>query len=223
MAEPPTVPYTGQKRHRLRIRSLGEITLPIVRVSPDLHIASFVLIDNYDLVKKLSEILARQVAKYNPEYLLCVEAKSLPLTYAICDHLNTLYRRRRKKTRVKFIVVRKTKKVYMKSPYSVTMKSITTREQQKLFIDKIDVAKLRRHSFVLVDDVISTGSTINALLRLLKRIRLSPSAICTVLFEGETGPDKVAYPHKSKVHALGRIPLYVNSSKQFKRRYGKPA
>jgi adenine phosphoribosyltransferase len=209
MAEPLTVPYVGQKRHRLRIQSLGEITLPIVRVSEDLHIASFVLIDNYDLVKKLSEILARQIIKYNPEYLLCVEAKSLPLTYAICDRLNTLYRMRRKKTRVKFVVVRKTKKIYMKSPYSVTMKSITTKEHQKLFIDRNDVAKLRKQSFVVVDDVISTGSTINALLRLLKKLHLSPSAVCTVLFEGETGPDSIDYPHKSKVHALGRVPLYL--------------
>jgi adenine phosphoribosyltransferase len=209
MAEPLTVPYVGQKLHRLRIQSLGQITLPIVRVSEDLHIASLVLIDNYDLVKKLSEILARQIIKYNPKYLLCVEAKSLPLTYAICDHLNTLYRGRRKSTRVKFIVVRKTKKIYMKSPYSVTMKSITTKERQKLFIDRNDVAKLRRHSFVVVDDVISTGSTINALLKLLKKVRLSPSAICTVLFEGETGPDKIDYSHKSRVHALGRIPLYL--------------
>lgn len=210
MAEPLTVPYMGQKWHRLRIHSLGEITLPIVRVSRDLHIASFVLIDNYDLVKKLSEILVRQVAKYDPEYLLCVEAKSLPLTYAICDRLNDLHRRVGRRSRVGFVVVRKSKKVYMKSPYSVTMKSITSREQQKLFIDRSDVAKLRKQRFVLVDDVISTGSTVNSLLRILKRVGLSPSAICTVLFEGETGPEKINYPHKNKIHALGRIPLYVN-------------
>jgi adenine phosphoribosyltransferase len=209
MAEPLTVPYMGQKRHRLRLQSLGEITLPIVRISRDLHIASFVLIDSYDLVKKLSAILARQVAKYNPEYLLCVEAKSLPLAYAICDRLNDLHRRRGNGTRVRFVVVRKSRKVYMKSPYSVTVKSITSREQQKLFIDRNDVAKLRKQKFVLVDDVISTGSTVNALLKLLKRVDLSPSAICTVLFEGKTGPEKINYPHKEKIHALGRIPLYV--------------
>ena len=209
MAEPLTVPYTGQKWHRLRIHSLGEITLPIVRASQDLHIASFVLIDNYDLVKKLSAVLARQVAKYDPDYLLCVEAKSLPLTYAICDYLNDLHHRRGRRTRVRFVVVRKSKKVYMKSPYSVTMKSITSRGQQKLFINRSDVAKLRKQRFVLIDDVISTGSTVNSLLRLLKRVRLSPSAICTVLFEGETGPEKVNFPYKNKIHALGRIPLYV--------------
>ena len=209
MAESRTFPYTGQKWHRLRIQSLGEITLPIVRVSQDLHIASFVLIDNYDLVKKLSEILARQVAKYDPKYLLCVEAKSLPLTYAICDCLNNLHRRRGRRTSVRFVVVRKSKKVYMKSPYYVTVKSMTSKEQQKLFIDRSDVAKLRRQSFVLVDDVISTGSTVNSLLRLLKRVGLKPSAICTVLFEGETGPEKINYSYKTKIHALGRIPLYV--------------
>jgi len=209
MAEPLTVPYTGQKWHRLRIHSLGEITLPIVRARQDLHIASFVLIDNYDLVKKLSAVLARQVAKYDPDYLLCVEAKSLPLTYAICDCLNDLHHKRGRRTKVRFVVVRKSKKVYMKSPYSVTMKSITSRGQQKLFINRSDVAKLRKQRFVLIDDVISTGSTVNSLLRLLKRVRLNPSAVCTVLFEGETGPEKVNFPYKNKIHALGRIPLYV--------------
>lgn len=209
MAEPHTVHYTGQKWHKLRIHSLGEITLPIVRVSPDLHIASFVIIDNYDLVKRLSEILTRQVAKHDPDYLLCVEAKSLPLTYAICDRLNDLHRRKGRRARVRFVVIRKSKKVYMKSPYSVTVKSITSRERQKLFIDRSDVAKLRKQRFVLVDDVISTGSTLNAVLRLLKRVGLSPDAICTVLFEGETGPEKINYPYKDKIHALGRIPLYV--------------
>ncbi len=209
MAEPFTVRYVGQKWHLLRIHSLGEIRLPIVRVSRDLHIASFVLIDNYDLVKKLSGILARLVAKYDPDYLLCVEAKSLPLTYAICDHLNDWHRKNGRKTRVRFVVIRKSKKVYMKSPYSDTIKSITSRERQKLFIDRSDVTKLRNHRFVLVDDVISTGSTINSVLRLLKRVGLSPSAICTVLFEGETRPETVNYPYKKKIHALGRIPLYV--------------
>jgi adenine phosphoribosyltransferase len=209
MAEHHIVPYTGQKLHRLRIHSLGEITLPIVRVRPDLHIASFVIIDNYDLVKKLSEIMARQVAKHDPEYLLCVEAKSLPLTYAICDRLNNLNRRKGKRARVRFVVIRKSRKVYMKSPYSVTVRSITSRERQRLFIDRNDVAKLRKQRFVLVDDVISTGSTLNSVLKLLKRVGVSPTAICTVLFEGETGPEKINYPYKEKIHALGSIPIYV--------------
>jgi adenine phosphoribosyltransferase len=159
MPELAAVPYVGQKCHRLRIPSLGEIELPIVQAGPDLHIASFVIIDNYDLVKKLSEILARQVAKYDPDYLLCVEAKSLPLTYAICDRLNNP-EKKRKRVPVRFAVIRKSKKVYMKSPYSVTVKSITSREPQKLFIDRVDVAKLRMRKFVLIDDVISTGSTL---------------------------------------------------------------
>jgi adenine phosphoribosyltransferase len=208
LADPFTIPYTGQKWHRLYIQSIDPITLPIVKVNPDLHIASFVLIDNYDLVKKLSGLMAKQIAKYNCEYLLCIEAKSLPLTYAICDQLNALYRRR-KKIRVKYAVVRKTKKAYMKSPYSITIRSITTRKHQKLFIDRNDIAKLRKHAFVIVDDVISTGSTINALLRLLKTVHLSPRAIWTVLFEGEMSVTKVDYRHKSRIHSLGRIPLYV--------------
>ena len=153
--------------------------------------------------------MAREIYKYNSEYLLCIEAKSLPLTYAICDQLNALYRRQRKKKRVKYVVVRKTKKVYMKLPYYATIRSITTGTRQKLYIDRNDIAKLRNHSFVLVDDVISTGSTVNALLKLLKRLHLSPRAIWTVLFEGKMSVTKVNYPHKNRIHALGRLPLYV--------------
>lgn len=209
MTERSTVPYSGQKRHRLHIQSLGNVTLPIVRVSRNLHIASFVLIDNYALVKKLSGILAREIIKYDPQSLLCIEAKSLPLTYAICDYLNAQNRRRGSKAYVKYIVVRKSRKVYMKSPYSITIKSITTKQNQKLFIDKSDVSKLRKGRFAIVDDVISTGATMNALLNLLRKVHLTPRAIFTVLFEGETSPDTIDYPYKERIHAFGRIPLYV--------------
>lgn len=204
-----TVLYTGQKWHELYIDRAGKVVLPVIRLSPGLHIASLVLIDNYDLVKKLAGVLGDAIAEYDPNYLLCVEAKSLPLTYAICDYVNALKRKVRRRGNVRYVVVRKSQKVYMKSPYHVTMKSITTREKQRLFLDRVDAAKLRSGRFVLIDDVISTGSTINALLSLLKRLRLKPAAIFTVLFEGEMGPSNVHYSRKDRIHSLGRIPLYV--------------
>ena len=204
-----TIPYTGQKWHELHIVQVGGVTLPIIRLSHNLHIASFVLIDNYELVKKLAATLSHAIAAYDPRYLLCVEAKSLPLTYAICDCINALNRKQGRRNNVQYVVVRKSRKVYMKSPYHVTMKSITTRDKQRLFLDRVDAAKLKIGKFVIIDDVISTGSTINALLKLLKRLHLAPAAIFTVLFEGEAGPDTVDYRHKRRIHSFGRIPLYV--------------
>lgn len=201
--------YAGQKWHTFQISQVGKVTLPIIRLSPGLHIASFVIIDNYDLVKKLAVVLGDAIAKYDPEYLLCVEAKALPLAYATCYYLNALNCSRRKKKKVRYVVVRKSRKVYMQSPYHVAMKSITTKGKQKLFLDQKDAAKLRSGKFVLIDDVISSGSTINALMSLLKRLSLTPAAIFTVLFEGEAGPDKVNYPDKDRIHSFGRIPLYV--------------
>ena len=208
MSIPLTVPYEGQKWHELYIDGIGKLRLPVIRLKPSLHIASFVLIDNYDLVRKLAVVLGDAIAKYDPQYLLCVEAKSLPLAYAICERLNASSHVRRRKI-VRYVVIRKSRKVYMKSPYHETMKSITTKDKQMLFLDRIDAAKLRSGRFVLIDDVISTGSTINGLLKLLKRLRLSPAAIFTVLFEGEIGIDKVNYDHKNRIHFFGRIPLYV--------------
>lgn len=208
MSVPPTVTYEGQKWHELQIDQVGKLTLPVIRLNPSTYIASFVLIDNYDLVKKLAVVLGEAIAKYDPQYVLCIEAKSIALAYAICDRLNTLNHLGRGEN-VRYVVVRKSRKVYMKSPYRVTMKSITTKDRQMLFLDRVDATRLRSGRFVLIDDVISTGSTINALLKLLNRLGLTPAAIFTVLFEGKTGTDEINYVHKDRIYYFGRIPLYV--------------
>jgi adenine phosphoribosyltransferase len=209
LAEQFVIPYAGQKSHIVAIKSLGMVTLPVVNVNSRLHIASFVIIDNYELVRRLASVLGKEISKYNPRYLMCIEAKSLPLTYAICDYLNVLYRKRKAGINVRYVVVRKTKKVYMKSPYSIRVKSITTKTRQKLFLDRNDLAKLKANAFVLLDDVISTGATVNAVLGLLRKRGLNPSAIFSVLFEGEMDVDKIDYSDKSRVHVFGRIPLYI--------------
>ena len=215
MAEPSAIPYAGQKWHIVEIKSLGKVTLPVVNVNSRLHIASFVIIDNYELVRKLARIVGKEMSRYNPRYLMCIEAKSLPLTYAICDYLNTLYTRRKAGINVRYIVVRKTKKIYMKSPYSVRVKSITTKTKQRLFVDRNDLTKLRANNFILLDDVISTGATVNAILSLLRKRGLNPSAIFSVLFEGGMEADKIDYSDKSRVHVFGRIPLYVKRHRLF--------
>jgi len=209
VAEPFVIPYADQKWHIVEIKSLGKVTLPVVKVNSRLHIASFVIIDNYELVRKLAKILGKEMFRYTPRYLMCIEAKSLPLTYAICDYLNTLYRKRKARINVGYIVVRKAKKIYMKSPYSVRVKSITTKTKQRLFVDKNDLTKLSANNFILLDDVISTGATVNAVLGLLKKRGLNPSAIFSVLFEGEMEVNKIDYSNKSGVHMFGRIPLFV--------------
>jgi adenine phosphoribosyltransferase len=195
----------------VEIKSLGKVTLPVVKVNSRLHIVSFVIIDNYELVRRLASVLGKEMSRYNPRYLMCIEAKSLPLAYAICDYLNTIYKKRKARIKVRYVVVRKTKKVYMNSPYSVRVKSRTTKTEQRLFVDRNDLSKLKANRFILLDDVISTGATVNAVLRLLRKRRLSPSAIFSVLFEGEMDANKIDYSDKNSVHVFGRIPLYVKA------------
>ena len=62
-----------------------------------------------------------------------------------------------------YVVARKSVKVYMGNPIGVTVNSITTKNEQKLYLGEDDVNLLNGKRVLLVDDVISTGESLHAL------------------------------------------------------------
>lgn len=196
------VTYNNTKEHTVNILGVGEVTLPVIKINDKIAIASFNIIDNYPLITKLASVLADKISLYNPEAILCVEAKSLPLTYAVCKELNE------KGFDVFYKVARKSEKVYMENTRVGEVSSITTKTPQKIFIDGKDIEALKNKRLVVLDDVISTGETINTLLTMLKKEGITPTCVATVLFEADASKDSVCVENKECVFALGHIPLY---------------
>lgn len=133
-----------------------ERDLPIIQISDDLKIASFVLLGDAELATKAGKELSTRV---NCDIILTAEAKGIQLAHEIARSLGEK----------SFIVARKSQKSYMKDPISVEVDSITTANTQKLFLDSKDAEKIKGKKIALVDDVISTGESMNALEELVKK------------------------------------------------------
>jgi adenine/guanine phosphoribosyltransferase-like PRPP-binding protein len=83
---------------------------------------------------------------------ISVEGKSIPLVYEIASQAEMPY-----------VILRKTCKPYMGNKVlSTKVKSMTTPDEQELYLDNKDVKWIIHKRLVFVDDVISTGATLDA-------------------------------------------------------------
>lgn len=146
--------------------------LPLCSVSSSLDIAAFIIFGDVELtVAAAAELLKRA-----PEFdvILTPEAKSIPLAYEMARQSGKPY-----------IVARKGKKLYMRDPVCVEVKSITTEHIQTLFIGSDEERLMKGKRVLIVDDVISTGESLNAVRELVRIGGGSEAASCAILAEGE--------------------------------------
>lgn len=146
--------------------------LPICPVNEHLDIAGFVMFTDVELTVACATELVKKVPEH--DVILTAEAKGIPLAYEMARQMNERY-----------VVARKGLKLYMKDPIKVDVKSITTMHMQTLYIDKFDRDLLAGKRVLIVDDVISTGESLAALVELAKQAGGHIAGIATVLAEGD--------------------------------------
>lgn len=159
MAKSAVRRYRGQKSHRVNIGSIRR-EFPIVNVSPGLWIASnaeFVLGDA-PLVTKSAELLSRKLRSRRIDVILTAEAKSIALAYELSRRLGL----------ERFIVARKSLKAYMGEHLSQKLSSVTTKGEQELILSEDEIRYLTGKRTCLLDDVVSTGGTLDALEKLAR-------------------------------------------------------
>ena len=153
------IKYTGQTYYDIDLEGRVE-RLIIAPVHPTLHIASFVLLGDTNLTNYCAKVLAEKIKDLDYDYIVCPEAKVLPLAQSVCTYLGEK----------DFVVFRKGKKAYMLDAIETEVKSITTRAVQKMVVDIRDANKIRGKKVLLMDDVVSTGGTFHAMQALLDNI-----------------------------------------------------
>jgi adenine phosphoribosyltransferase len=127
------------------------------------------------------------------DILVTAEAKSIPLAYALSVE-----------TKKPFVVLRKTYKPYMGEALKAETLSITTGQPQTLILDEKDRQMLKGRKVVLLDDVISTGSTLNGLLEMMRVANADVVGEMAVFTEGPAD----AWPD---VIRLGHLPLFEDA------------
>ena len=160
------------KTYTLHVAGLTR-ELPIIKLSYDLSIASFVILGDTEIVRKTAPIIAKKLPEV--DLIVTAEAKGIPLAYEISKVLNLN----------EYVVARKSVKAYMEEPIEVGVNSITTTNSQKLYLNNRDAKKIKGKRIALVDDVISTGQSLKALERLVEKAGGKVLAKAAILAEGD--------------------------------------
>ncbi|WP_058990858.1 phosphoribosyltransferase family protein [Anaerococcus rubeinfantis] len=175
--------------YKLKVCGL-ERNLPIIQISDNLKIASFVLLGDAELVEKAGLELSKKV---DADIILTAEAKGISLAHEIAKNVGEK----------SFVVARKSEKAYMNDPIYVEVNSITTKNIQKLFLDFKDVEKIKGKKIALVDDVISTGESMNALESLVEKAGGKVVQKLAILAEGDAANrDDIIYLEKLPIFEI---------------------
>ena len=166
--------------------------LRLFEVKPGLKIAILNILGDTELVQASAKALAKQLKSCPFDLLVTAEAKSIPLAYALSVE-----------TKKPYIVLRKAYKPYMGAALIAETLSITTGEPQTLILDEKDQESIQGKKVVLVDDVISTGSTLQGMKMIMNKAGAEVVCEAAILTEGE----RAQWEH---VVALGHLPLFTD-------------
>lgn len=163
--------------------------LPLCKVSDELYIGAFVIFGDVEItVASATELL-----KIAPEHdiMITAESKGIPLLYEMA----------RQNRENKYLIARKSPKLYMKNVVSTEVTSITTAKTQTLYIDSEDVALMKGKRVLIIDDVISTGESLRAVEKLVKQAGGIVAGKMAILAEGDA-------KYRDDIQYLAYLPLF---------------
>ena len=179
--------------YRMKVAGL-ERDLPICPVNEKLYIAGFVIFGDQELTVACARELLQRAPEY--DYIITAEAKGIPLAHEMA----------RQHGDKKYILARKGPKLYMRDILEVTVHSITTAKEQRLYLDGADAALMKGKRILIVDDVVSLGDSVRALEQLVEAAGGIVCGRATILAEGDAAlRDDLVY--------LEKLPLFTKDGK----------
>jgi len=165
--------------------------LPLFEIKPGLKIAILNILGDTELVQACARELGKKLQDVDYDILVTAEAKSIPLAYALSVE-----------TKKPYVVLRKTYKPYMGDALKAETLSITTGQPQLLILDEKDRVIIQNKKVVILDDVISTGSTLQGMKVILEKANANIAAQASILTEGDVAK-------WSDIVSLGHLPLFT--------------
>lgn len=165
--------------------------LRLFEVKPGLRIAILNILGDTEFVQACARELAVKLKDKEYDVLVTAEAKSIPLAHALSVE-----------TKKPYVVLRKAYKLYMGDALQAETLSITTGKPQTLILDEKDRGLIWGGKAVIIDDVISTGSTLQGMRAILEQAGSTVVGEAAIFTEGD-------HSQWVNIIALGHLPLFI--------------
>lgn len=165
--------------------------LRLFEVKPGLKIAILNILGDTELVEACAKALAEKLQDVDYDVIVTAEAKSIPIAHVLAMV-----------TEKPYVILRKEYKPYMGQAIQSETHSITTGKTQNLFLDEKDIELIKDSNILILDDVISTGSTLQGMRLIIEKAGGMVVKEAAILTEG----DRAQWEN---IVALGHLPVFV--------------
>ncbi len=174
------------------------VDLPVVSLNENLALALLITVDmGVSFMAKAGEELAEVLAPYDLDVVATVATMGIPLAVEVTRHLGL----------DQYVVLHKTPKIHLADAVTERVRSITTDAEQRLLFDRARITDVDGKRVAIVDDVISTGASTGASLRLLRGVGANIVTIGTLVTEAGLWRTALG-DDAAMVRALGSIPVF---------------
>src|ERR1700722_215929 len=175
-----------------------EVELPLVALSEELTIALLICVDlGVSFAETAGRELAEMMRPAEPEIIVSVATMGIPLAIEASRALGL----------DDYVILHKTPKIHLGETWAEPVHSITTDTPQRLRMDPARVGAVRGRRVAVVDDIISTGASTLAALRLVRRMEAEQVVIGSLLPEGGAWRRALG-DDAALVRTLGSMPLF---------------
>ena len=175
-------------KHTMQIAGLSR-DLPLCKVNDQLYIGAFIIFGDVELTCACAGALLEKAPEH--DIMITAEAKSIPLIHEMA----------RQSGQNSYVIARKAPKLYMQDIISTQVNSITTEHQQALYLGHDEAELIRGRRVLIVDDVISTGESLEAIERLVNQVGGNIVGRMAVLAEGDA-------QDREDIIYLEKLPLF---------------
>jgi adenine phosphoribosyltransferase len=167
--------------------------LPLTFLSPKIMIANFNILGDVELTEKAGEVLEKILREKEiiPDCFIGPEVKVVPFVH----HMAKRFDHKR------YVILRKSVRGYMTNPLIEHPWETAPKHVKKLVLSGYDQEYLHGKKVILIDDVVSTGVTIELLQKVAERVGTTVLARCAIFKQGDRYQKELIY--------LAKLPLMV--------------
>jgi adenine phosphoribosyltransferase len=168
--------------------------LPLNYISSDKQIATFTILGDVELTEKAGDLLEIELRKKNimPDYFIGPGTNILCFVHHMAKRFGHL----------RYVILRKSICNYMTSPEIQLPWRNAPKHAKKLVINGTDIELLKGKKVTLIDDVVSTGTTMTMLEELMNKIGATVLSKCAIFKQGERYK-------KNDLIFLKKLPIFV--------------